>query len=449
MSTPEDDLRAKLAAFEAIHPAEGKTLRELVASSPEVSASLTEAIRLGNLDGGFALGVNPDSNGLYNPNTETMHLSSPLLASAASNPEAANTTLKVVGHETKHAIDGIAVKQLFADTNSTSESIAQGPPPRDYTSVAADFLDRARPLEATAEIAGLNVLAAKISRENPGATQTELYRALAESSGDADYFDKSGTAPNEVYTPKAGITFNDQFQVEPTASNIEAFGQHFFDARYPDAYGQLALGIAERAENKAAAVEAATDPTAVRPPATVDLTAPGIGPNVILPSGWVDGSLPSLTAPAQGSEAALPAPHSATADTQKSSGKSTHSGVPSLSPASDQLLQDSERHVRRIAAEHGLPWDTGMDNTVYAMARSAKEAGMSEITHFKATNGTLRVAQHDGYSVKETSLDAKTAANTPAALSREQIGELDLTPPAQVQHAATYRASDPELVHTR
>lgn len=96
-----------------------------------------------------------------------------------------------------------------------------------------------------------------------------------------------------------------------------------------------------------------------------------------------------------------------------------------LSDTSRQLLQDSERHVRQVAEQNGLPWDPGMDNTVAAVARQAREDGLTGITHLKAGGGDIRFAQADGYGLKEGAVDARTAANTPAHESEAALALAD------------------------
>lgn len=96
-----------------------------------------------------------------------------------------------------------------------------------------------------------------------------------------------------------------------------------------------------------------------------------------------------------------------------------------LSDTSRQLLLDSDQHVRRLAEQHGLPWDRGMDNTVAAVARQAREDGLTGITHLKAGDGGIRFAQADGYGFKEGVIDARTAANTPAQASEAALTMLD------------------------
>ena len=118
-----------------------------------------------------------------------------------------------------------------------------------------------------------------------------------------------------------------------------------------------------------------------------------------------------------------------------------------LSPDSQRLLQGSEQHIRQLAERHHLPWDAGLDNTVAAVASEARQSGLTDITHLKLSQGLVRVAQYDGQTIKEATLDAHAAANTevdqsvgrmlqadrlnqatarpiaPAATERTQLGE--------------------------
>ena len=89
-----------------------------------------------------------------------------------------------------------------------------------------------------------------------------------------------------------------------------------------------------------------------------------------------------------------------------------------------QLLDDSRDHVQRLAETHGLPWDQGMENTVHAVAQKASEAGLSRITHLKVDEGQIRLAEHDGATLKEARIDARQAANTPADGSIQTLAAL-------------------------
>lgn len=457
MSTPAQELEAKLAAFEKLFPAEGRNLRTAVTTSPELSALLEQAISKGHLDGDFqpvsAAERARGTLGSYHAGGEVLSVPMDYLKAADTNPEMANTLLTTLGHEAAHAINKGAIQNTHEQFDTDMASVASGPPPRDYTATLKGFLDDARQREATDEIGGVNVLAAKIGRENPGATQQQLSGKLYKSTADIEgYFDVSGAEEKPIYTPKPGITFNDQFQIEPNAANVAAFGQHFFDARgYPANYGQNLIDYAGELEAKAQAADLARDPSRPSAPATINLSALGIEPDkVTLPSSVVNGTAPRLAAPVPASPtppAAGPAPEGATragAETVPA-----RLGAAPLSPTSDTLLRDSERFVRQVAEKHHLPWDAGMDNTVHATARGAREAGMTAITHLKVADGTLRFAQHDGYGLKEASMDARVAANTPAAKSLERMEALDHAAPSTLQHPAPQRTPETELAQAR
>ena len=92
-----------------------------------------------------------------------------------------------------------------------------------------------------------------------------------------------------------------------------------------------------------------------------------------------------------------------------------------LPQGSRQLLDDSRGHVKSLADKHGLPWDQGMENTVFAVAGNAAENGLSRITHFKVEAGQIRLAEHDGLILKEARVDARQAANTSADESLRKL----------------------------
>jgi hypothetical protein len=113
-----------------------------------------------------------------------------------------------------------------------------------------------------------------------------------------------------------------------------------------------------------------------------------------------------------------------------------------LSNTSRQLLQDSDAHVRRLAEQHGLPWDQGMDNTVAAIAQQAREGGLTGITHLKAGGGEIRFAQADVHGVREGVVDARAAANMPAHESEAALAFADARPAPQ---AATDTRAAPDM----
>ena len=98
---------------------------------------------------------------------------------------------------------------------------------------------------------------------------------------------------------------------------------------------------------------------------------------------------------------------------------------PALSRTSQALLNDSQREVRQLAATHHLPWDRGLDNTVCSLARCARENGLSGINLLRVNNGQIRFGQHEHGVLKDGVLDARQAANTPAADSLSRLAMLD------------------------
>lgn len=96
-----------------------------------------------------------------------------------------------------------------------------------------------------------------------------------------------------------------------------------------------------------------------------------------------------------------------------------------LSPHAHKLLNDVEQQVRQLAERHGLPWDQGMDNTVAAVAHHASANGLTGINQFHVTGGQIRYGQYDGYTIKDGSIDARVATNTPAEVSQQGLLQAD------------------------
>ncbi len=96
-----------------------------------------------------------------------------------------------------------------------------------------------------------------------------------------------------------------------------------------------------------------------------------------------------------------------------------------LSHHAQNVLRDSEHHVRLLADRHGLPWNPGMDNTVAAVAQQARADGLTGINQFNVKDGQIRYGQYDGYTLKDGSIDARLAANTAEPVSREGLAQTD------------------------
>lgn len=96
-----------------------------------------------------------------------------------------------------------------------------------------------------------------------------------------------------------------------------------------------------------------------------------------------------------------------------------------LSPHARNLLNDSEREVRQLAERHHLAWNPGMDNTVAAVAQQARADGLTGINRFNVRDGQIHYGQYDGYTLKDGRIDARVAANTPEAVSRQGLAQTD------------------------
>jgi hypothetical protein len=120
-----------------------------------------------------------------------------------------------------------------------------------------------------------------------------------------------------------------------------------------------------------------------------------------------------------------------------------------LAPESQQLLKDSEQHVRALADRHQLAWDQGMDNTVQAVALEARGQGLTGITHLKAQDGQIRFAQQDGFGLREGRVDARLAANTDATDSLSQLAGNDQRELANAQTQATPKLAEARTPEAR
>lgn len=302
----EKKLDAMLTDFEKSNATEGKNLRALLENTPELKQRLIDAIDKGNLEKIEPLSAQNKADGalgVYRANDKTMELPLDYLKIADKDVAAANMIRITAGHEIEHAINRDGIKNTFDKLEKDILTIANGPSPHDYTQTLKTFNTESRDREARDEMAGFNILAAHVKRENPSATQEELYRKLYDASPDVQgYFDVKGKAPTQTYEPKAGITFNDKFQVEATKDNVEAFGKYFYDGRgYPASYVGNVIDAIGSIENRLHGKDA-------KPPEVkVDLKEIGIQGQVTLPGNITDSSTPRLGAPAP--EAHTPAEH--------------------------------------------------------------------------------------------------------------------------------------------
>ncbi|QWP76614.1 hypothetical protein J5226_24065 [Lysobacter sp. K5869] len=256
------------------------------------------AIGDGNLDRFKALDPALRARGVmggFDPSDDSIALPMDVLRASASDPQKANTLRMVFGHEIEHSINKTDIARNGEASRQEIARIAAGPSPHDYTAILKSHNDSARLRESNDQIAGFNVLAAHVRRENPDATPGQLYAKLYASSDQMQqYFDVGLDADGKrTYAPKAGLTIGANGQIAVNADNVEAMGKYFYDRnRYPEVYTHRNLSQAYRAELDAARA----DPGRPAPEVKVDLQALKL-PGFPLPPGFSDSS-PGLAPPA-------------------------------------------------------------------------------------------------------------------------------------------------------
>ena len=178
--TPQQKLDVMLDAFQAANKTSmtdpGWELRELVEKTPELKASFLKQIDQGHLDG-FQPLDRLGLSGAYIPDTKKMEVSIGQLDKAAnSDPgtkrRAENSLRFTLAHEIDHArthdVSMAEKKQFYKNV----EHIASSPNTRshDYTAVIKTFNDQQRAHEVNTEIAGFNILADYVRKQNPHAS---------------------------------------------------------------------------------------------------------------------------------------------------------------------------------------------------------------------------------------------------------------------------------------
>jgi hypothetical protein len=286
----EKALEAILTEFQRVHPREGGRLRDLLENTPELRQRLLEATATGNLQRIDYLDAESrkDAYGTYDPEKKSIQLPMDQLLLAGDFSEAANRLRTTVGHEAGHAIQRESILANQEQLTREIERIVAGPSPHDYTEALKAYKDGRREHEARDEIGGVNILAAHVRRENPEATQSELYAKLynADPLEMQSYLNVEGKAPNQTFTPKEGLTFNERFQIEPTKENLEAIGRYFYDDR-GTVVGDLDYLIEHIGKNEQTKNGQNSNPPEVR----IDLDALGLGDGrVTLPPNIKDSS---------------------------------------------------------------------------------------------------------------------------------------------------------------
>lgn len=452
-STASDQLESHLASFEAKYPREAHHLREIVSSTPKIQSLFIEAIENDGLRGGIDKAsqyhVENGYLGLYDTANKSININIETLRDFDADPTIANRLRITLGHELAHALEVQELKTNISNFDKKIDGLFKNEPPRDITEAFNEYINNERTSEARAEIAGINSLASYIKQQNPQASESELLGLLHQSTTHMGFYvDTTGSRDNINYQPKAGISFDENFQIENTKTNIDAFGKYFFDKNYYAEDITRSL-IREIQEKNHSAVESTaktnTSPLlgqsheAVQGDFRIDLKAlDGVDPGQIkLPPGFKD--ISGNGNKKQTEPSAMPQSHNGSESNNDHVYSWSSSDSSALSPVSNQLLQSGELWLRQVADQRGLPWGQGMQNTVAAMASKAREAGLTDITHLRVAPNDIHMAQFDGHTIREAHLNAHQAANTPQEQSREQLAQKD----REAEHSeATARTAD-------
>lgn len=291
MPTPEEQkLDRMLTDFSALHDSAtthpGRNLRDLIDKTPELKAVVLESIKNGNLDKFENLNY-PGAVGSYDADNKAMAVSVGQLGNADRNVQSANTLRFTLGHELQHAVNRQDILDQDANFKAQAAVTAGQPSPHDYTQALKDYNAKSREIETKAEIAGFNMLAAEVTRQNPKATLKDLYDA---SPNDMQmYIDADLSKTPATYTPKPGLTIGADLKLASTPQNVETMGKLFYDANgYPQREVGRAVGMIQDAE----ATAARNNPGRAAPEIRVDLKEIGISGT--LPPGFTDTSKPRL-----------------------------------------------------------------------------------------------------------------------------------------------------------
>jgi hypothetical protein len=215
---PEGKLDKMLDDFQSQHKTTatdpGQQLRKLINETPGLRDSILEHVKEGQFKGFEALDTRgrPNSRGTYDPHEDKKTITVPidqLNKAAGFDAEAkqiANSLRFTLGHEFQHVADRRALldnETRFTDRVDAIASYTTSSP-HDYTAPLKDLIIGDRELEVRAEIAGFNVLAGYVRKQNPNATLKDLYEASPDMKAYID-FDPNKPLP-EAYKPKPGLT---------------------------------------------------------------------------------------------------------------------------------------------------------------------------------------------------------------------------------------------------
>lgn len=237
MSEAERLLDSMLSTFETEYATSGPqygwdpaVLRQVVDSSPELKDMLLEAIDRGELD---RLQASLEQGGLtaatYDADARSIEFPTELLDKAwPPRISGESELLATFAHEAQHALEARTIRQSEEVLKTMVEAqvgFDGDGNRRDYTETAEIMLARSRLLEASAEVAAVNVLAAEVRSRDPDATMFDLFLAHPETMG--RYLDVDLEARQA--TPKPGLQFDENLRLPPEEGNLETIARIWYD----------------------------------------------------------------------------------------------------------------------------------------------------------------------------------------------------------------------------
>lgn len=235
-----------------------RNLGAVINSSPALIDEVNAAVAAGHLTKFQLLPAGAHAGGTYDGRDKAINL--PASALTMTGPRAqtqANDLAFVLGHEIQHSFNHAETQQAYATFSSEVEVAASTT--HDYTGPIGKLIAANRRDEASAEIAGWNALAGRVKAANPQATLAEMHGATWRA---ADFVARTPGLPAS-YAAQPNLTIDADLTIAPTAANVEAMGQHYFDkapsrtglghhgnSDYANYYGAYAVGVASQAEQR-------------------------------------------------------------------------------------------------------------------------------------------------------------------------------------------------------
>lgn len=205
----------------------------------------------------LALHTQGVAGGSYSPGTQTMNLTASSLQfssqTAMALDQQQNLTF-VLGHELQHGENRHAKAQAVQAASAEMHRVARdNNPVNDYTSGISMWQQASREDEAKAHIAGWNALLSHVkeSSGNPNAGYAQVWTQVNGQSRSRviDFLELDATGNP---TPKPNLSFNPDGTLTPTAANVAATGQHYFDQPpkgAPNVAPQNTMGIGHHGDS--------------------------------------------------------------------------------------------------------------------------------------------------------------------------------------------------------